>query len=114
MANDKPNVNLSLAALEAEASKPEPFVLALTGSKRITFPDLFDLPVDEAEEFFSDLSEPGKSDFEFLAKWLSRSDFEAYKAAKVPLRTHKVLIQRVLAYYQQTVGDEGNGAASAS
>ena len=114
MANDKPNVNLSLAALEAEATKPEPFVLALTGSKRITFPDLYDLPVDEATEFFDDLAANGQTDLDFLAKWLSKADFEAYKAAKVPLRTHKVLIQRVLAYYQQTVGDEGNGAASAS
>ncbi|SDK79092.1 hypothetical protein [Arthrobacter sp. ok362] len=114
MAVDKPNVNLSLAALEAEANKPEPFVLALSGSKRITFPDLFDLPVDEAEEFFRDLDQPGKSDFEFLAKWLSKADFDAYKAARVPLRVHKVLIQRVLAYYQQTVGNPGEDTASAS
>lgn len=114
MALDKPNVNLSLAALEAEASKPEPFVLALTGSKRITFPDLYDLPVVEAEEFFRDLAASGQTDLDFLAKWLSKSDFEAYKAAKVPLRVHKVLIQRVLGYYEQTVGDEGNASASAS
>jgi len=114
MANDKPNINLSLAALEAEISKPEPFILALSGGKRIKFPDLFDMPADESEEFFRDLSEPGKSDFEFLAKWLSKADFEAYKAAKVPLRTHKALIERVVGYYQQTVGTSGEGPASAS
>jgi len=114
MANDKPSINLSLAALEAEVSRPEPFILALNGGKRITFPDLFDMPADESEEFFSDLNEPGKTDFEFLAKWLSKADFEAYKAAKVPLRVHKVLIQRVMAYYEQTVGTSGEGRASAS
>jgi hypothetical protein len=114
MANDKPNINLTLAALEAEVVKPEPFVLALSGGKRITFPDLFDLPADEAEEFFEDFRKPGKSDFGFLEKWLSPTDFEAYKAAKIPLRVHMAVVQRVMAYYEQTVGTPGEGGASAS
>jgi len=112
MAVDKPSINLSLAALEAEVAKPEPFVLALSGGKRVTFPDLFDMPADEATSFFEDLGD--NDDFKFLAKWLSKADFEAYKAAKVPLRVHKVLIQRVMAYYEQTVGTSGEGTASAS
>lgn len=114
MAIDKPSINLSLAALEAEVAKPEPFVLALSGGKRITFPDLFDMPADEAEAFFADIETPGKHDFEFLAKWLSKADFEAYKAAKVPLRVHRALMQRVFSYYEQTVGTPGEGPASAS
>jgi hypothetical protein len=104
---DKPNVSLSLASLEAEVSTPEPFVVALKGGKRITFPDLFDLPADEAEEFFKDLQGSGQTDFAFLAKWLSAEDFEAYKAAKVPLRVHAALVERVMAYYQGTLGTPG-------
>lgn len=107
MANDKPSINLSLASLEAEIAKPEPFILALKGGKRITFPDLFDISIDESDEFLSDLQKNGQNDLGFLEKWLSPTDFEAYKAAKVPLRVHAALIQRVLAYYQQTVGTPG-------
>lgn len=114
MAVDKPNVNLSLAALEAEVAKPEPFVLALKGGKRITFPDLFDLPADEAEEFFKDFQQGAQNDFAFLEKWLTKADFEAYKAAKIPLRVHGALIERVMNYYQQTVGTPGEDTASAS
>ena len=114
MANDKPSINLSLASLEAEVAKPEPFVLALKGGKRVTFPDLFDLPADEAESFFKDLQASGQSDFTFLEKWLDPADFEAYKAAKIPLRVHMAVIERVMAYYQQTVGTPGEGNASES
>lgn len=114
MAVDKPNINLTLASLESEISKPEPFVLALPGSKRITFPDLYDMPAEEALEFFKSLETVAKNDFEFLQKWLSKADFEAYRAAKVKLRVHAALIERVLDYYQQTVGTPGEGNASAS
>ncbi|WP_284763383.1 hypothetical protein [Arthrobacter sp. efr-133-R2A-63] len=114
MANDKPNINLSLAALEAEVAKPEPFIVALKGGKRITFPDLYDLPADEAEAFFKDFEGSGQNDFTFLEKWLSKADFEAYKAAKIPLRVHGALIERVMNYYQQTVGKPGEDTASAS
>ncbi|MBT8162793.1 MULTISPECIES: hypothetical protein [Arthrobacter] len=114
MASDKPIVHLSLSALEAEVSKPEPFVLALSGGKRITFPDLFDMPADEATEFFEDLERTKQTDFSFLEKWLPKKDFEAYKAEKISLRVHAALIQRVLDYYEQTVGKPGEGRASAS
>lgn len=114
MASDKPNVNLSLAALEAEVAKPEPFVLALPGSKRVTFPDLYDMPAEGAIEFFKDVEKMGRNDFKFLEKWLPKADFEAYKAAKVSLRVHSALIERVMAYYEQTVGKPGEGNASAN
>lgn len=114
MANDKPTIHLSLSALEAEVAKPEAFVLALSGGKRITFPDLYDMPADEAGQFFKDLEASGQNDFDFLEKWLSAKDFEAYKAEKIPLRLHAALIERVMNYYQQTVGKPGEGPASAS
>ncbi|POH58922.1 hypothetical protein [Arthrobacter glacialis] len=113
MAVDKPNISLTLAALEAEVGKPEPFVLALRGGKRITFPDIFDLPVDEAETFIKDMESAG-TDLNALERWLSADDFAKYKEAKLTLRTHSALIERVQNYYEQTVGKPGEGNASAS
>ncbi|MCZ9884153.1 hypothetical protein [Arthrobacter sp. B2a2-09] len=114
MANDKPNINLTIAELEAEVAKPEPFVLALKGGKRVTFPDLYDMPAAEAEDFFAKFEGTGRTDFALLEEWLSKPDYEAYVAARLPLRVHAALIERVMNYYQQTVGKPGEGAASAS
>lgn len=114
---DKPSINLSLSALEAEVNKPEPFVFALSGSKRITFPDLFDMPAEDAEAFFDELQSSGQNDFHFLEKWLTKDDFETYKAAKLPLRVHAALVNKVMGYYQatlDTMGKPGEGSASAS
>jgi hypothetical protein len=112
MAADKPTINLSLSALEAEIVKPEPFVLALKDGKRVTFPDIFDRPADEAAEFLSDLR--SSDDFDLMAKWLSEDDFKRYKAAKIPLRSHAAIMQAVMSYYEQTMGTPGEGRASAS
>ncbi|UKA59157.1 hypothetical protein [Arthrobacter sp. FW306-2-2C-D06B] len=114
MANDKPNISLTLAALEAEVAKPEPFVLALKGGKRITFPDLYDMPAVEAKEFFDQFEGADRTDFSLLEQWLSKPDYEAYVEARLPLRVHAALVERVMAYYQQTVGTPGEGAASKS
>lgn len=113
MAVDKPNINITVAQLEQEAAKPEPFVLALKGGKRITFPDLYDRPADEAEEFLSTFGKES-NDFKNLEKWLPKADFEAYKAAKLPLRMHALLIDKVMSYYQNSLGLPGEGDASAS
>lgn len=113
MAVDKPNIHLTLTELEAEVGKPEPFVLALRSGKRITFPDIFDMPVEEAETFLKDMDGAG-TDMNALKKWLSADDFAKYKDAKITLRTHSALIERVQAYYEQTVGKPGEGNASES
>ncbi|MDO5743496.1 MAG: hypothetical protein Q4P23_03425 [Micrococcaceae bacterium] len=113
MAVDKPNINLTLAELEAEIGKPEPFVLALRGGKRITFPDVFDLPVEEAMTFIKDMESAG-NDLKALERWLSVDDFAKYKEAKLSLRTHSALVERVQNYYEQTVGNSGEDSASAS
>lgn len=112
MAVDKPSVNLTLAALMAETKKPEPFVFALSGSKRITFPDIFDVPAEESLEFFRDMQASGQNDFDLLRKWLSKADFEAYQAAKLPLRVHANLVSQVMDYYRSTMGDLGEDSAS--
>lgn len=113
MAVDKPNINISVAQLEKEAVKPEPYVLALKSGKRVTFPDLYDRPADEAEEFLKEFStEP--NDFKALEKWLPKTEFDKYKAAKLPLRAHALLIDKVMSYYQNSLGLPGEDDASAS
>jgi hypothetical protein len=114
MAKDTPNINLSLAALEAEVDTPEPFVFALKGGKRITFPDIFDMPLEEATQFLDEVKDIG-DDLQALEKWLSPEDFAKYKDAKLSLRIHRALVDRVTAYYEGSpLGDAGNGGASAN
>lgn len=114
MAVDKPSINLTLADLKSEVQKPEPFVFALSSSKRITFPDIFDVPAEEGLQFFKDMQASGQNDFDLLKKWLSKTDFEAYQAAKLPLRVHSRLVQMVMDYYRSTMGDLGESDASKS
>lgn len=108
----KPSINVTLSSLAAEVVTPEPFVVALSGSKRITFPDLFNKPAEEAADFFRDLEELGQNEFGYLEKWLSPEDFATYKAEKVPLRVHAALMQKVVGYYESTMGTPGEGSAS--
>lgn len=111
---DKPNVNLTLSSLKAETASPEPFVFAIDAATRITFPDLFDIPVEEAEAFFEDMDRYGQNDMKFLKKWLSEKDYETYRAAGLNLRTHAAIMRRVLDYYEGTMGRKGEGSASRS
>lgn len=114
MASIKPGINRTLASLAAEVVTPEPYVLALSGSKRITFPDLFNKPVEEATEFFRDLETTGQNDIKFLEKWLSPEDFATYTAEKVPLRVHAAVMSEVMGYYESTMGTPGEDTASKS
>jgi hypothetical protein len=113
MAVDKPTVHLSLTALRKEVAKPDPFRVSLTGSKLITFPDLFALESTEAETVFSSLSQ-NASNWEALDKWLSADDSKALRAEKLSVRELAAVVQAAIAYYEQTVGTAGNGTASAS
>lgn len=110
----KPGINKTLAAFTAEVAIPEPYVLALSGSKRITFPDLFNKPVEEATEFFRDLETTGQNELSYLEKWLSPEDFAAYKAEKIPLRIHAAIMQEIMGYYEASVGTPGEDTASKS
>lgn len=101
-----------LTELELEAASPEPFVLALPDSSRITFPDLYDIPAEDGEKFMQDMESAGENDFEFLEKWLTKEDFEKYKGLKLKLRTHALLMNQVLSYYRASLGRPGEGRAS--
>lgn len=111
MAVDKPKVNLTFAQLEAEAAAPEPYVFVLPNSKRITFPDIFDMEAEEADDFLEQFKD-AKNDFGILEKWLPKADFEEYRKAKLKLRMHGLLVQKVMAYYENTFGSPEKGNAS--
>lgn len=113
MAVDKPTVHLSLSSLRKEVAKPEPFRVALSGSKTITFPDLYDLESTEAEEVFGDLTR-NSGNWDALEKWLSDADAKALKAERLSVRELGAVVQAAINYYEQTVGSAGNGPASAS
>ena len=113
MAVDKPTVHLSLSALRKEVAKPDPFRVALSSSKTITFPDLFALESTEAEEVFGALNQ-SSTNWGALEKWLSAADVTALKAEKLSIRELGAVVQAAIAYYEQTVGTAGNDTASAS
>jgi hypothetical protein len=108
---DKPNVNLSIAALEAEIGIVEPYVIAMHDSKRVTFPDVGAMPAEEAEDFLDDIEDAGRNS-EVLEKWLSAEDYETFREAKLSLRTQTHVLRKVGAYYESTLGDKGKGRAS--
>lgn len=113
MAVDKPTIHLSLTSLRKEVAKPDPFRVALTGSKIITFPDLFALESTEAENVFGSL-ERNASNWDALDRWLSKEDAAALRAEKLSVRELAAVVQAAMNYYEQTVGSAGNGTASAS
>lgn len=105
---DKPKIHASVKDLETEG-KPEPFVF-MAGTKRVTFPDLFDLEWEEGEQFLVDLE--SRSNSYILKEWLSEKDYEALKSAKLTLRQLGILIEKVMAHYQGIAGSPGEGNAS--
>lgn len=112
MSTDKPKVTYSFSELEAEYGTPEPFVYTTKASKRVTFPDIFDLPAEEAEKFLTDMET--RNDSENLKAWLSGKDHEALVEDKLSLRQRKNLMFKVLNYYQGVMGDSGEDTASGS
>lgn len=107
---DKPKVHFSYNDLESESNDPDPFVYTTKASKRVTFPDIFDLPADEGEKFLSDMET--LSDSEILKKWLSDKDLKALQEDKLSLRRRSVLMYKVLNYYQGVTGDSGEDTGS--
>lgn len=104
-------VNLTFSALDKEAT-PEPFVYTTKASKRVTFPDMYALEAEEGDKFLEEIAV--LSDAEFLAKWLPKTDMAALKADKLTVRQRKSLLNHVMVHYQSTMGDMGEGPASAS
>lgn len=111
-ATDKPSApNLTFAALDAEET-PEPFVYVTKTNHRVTFPDIFEMPADEGQQFLIEVET--KPDDEILEKWLTKADLEALKKDRLTLRQRMRLMEAVMSYYQSSLGTPGEEQASAS
>lgn len=107
---DKPVVHLSLAKVRKDLVKPEVFQVALSGSKIITFPDLYDMESVEAEETFGALNR-NMTSWDAIGKWLSAKDVAALKAEKLSIRELSAVIQAAVTHYETSYGDAGKGNA---
>ncbi len=103
--------NLTIAALRKldAAADPEPYRFGVA-SRIIVFPDLQALPVDEAEEYLSDL-EVVQRPSQIIDRWLSPEDAAVVKR-ELTLRELKVLLTEVQEYYKGVAGSAGEGGAS--
>jgi len=113
MAADKPTVHLSVAKIRKETVNPEVFQVALSGSKIMTFPDLYALESVEAEEIFASLNR-NSTNWTVLNKWLPKKDADALKAEKLSVRQLAAVVQAAVAYYEDAYGKPGEGDASES
>lgn len=109
--SDKPRTpDFSFSDLD-NLEKPEPFVYTTKASKRVTFPDVFDMEAEEAENFLREMgTNPWNT--EVLQKWLPAKDYAALKADRLTLRQLSVLFERVQAHYEGRLGDSGEGSDS--
>ena len=110
---DKPNVQLSLAKLRKEVTTAEPLKLALSGSKVITFPDVYAMESVEAEEIFSKLS-TNATNWSVIGTWLSEEDTAALKAEKLSIIELATVMRAATKYYEDIYGTAGEGNASAA
>lgn len=115
---DKPTApTLTLSALRKEAAQTEiePFVLALDSSKKITFKDPLDIPVDRLDHVLAlsvEAQRGGATGLELFRELLSPKDYEAYMGLNLPARAHLVLVQRVGDHFQQATAQAGGPGES--
>jgi len=112
MASDKPKTHFSFSDLD-NIETPEPFVYTTKASKRVTFPDVFDMEALEAEKFLQDLSS-SQWNSDVLKKWLPESDYASLLEDRLTLRQLNTLVERVQSLYEGTLGNPEEGRASAS
>lgn len=112
MSNDKPQINLTFSKLDAEIDAPSPFVYTTKASKRVTFPDLYAMEASEGEQVMKDMRT--KTDSAFLQQWLSDDDHAALMEDKLTFRHRRFMMKQVIAYYEASMGDEGEETASES
>jgi len=116
VANDKPKNIISVADLDDIAENPDPITIALKDGTKITFPDVYDMPLEEAEDFFRELTRGMNTGImtPALKKWLPEEDYKALIKAFPTVRRLGPVIERVMAKYEAQWGSEGEGRASTS
>lgn len=115
MASDKPTNIISVSDLDTETNQ-DPVRVPLKGGKFVTFPDVYDMPLEEAEDFFRALAlaEQTAVFTPVLKRWLSDDDYKALVEAYPTLRKLQPVIERVMAVYEKSWGPVGEGNASES
>lgn len=109
--NDKPTINDTIAALEAEAVRPGPYVLG-SGEGRITFPDPGEMDWKEGEEWVYDLGV--KRDSELFAKWLDADNYAKLEESGLTMAGKVVLTKKLQQHYGAIFGTPGEGLTSGS
>lgn len=116
MANDKPRNVISVSDLEDIEANPDPVRVPLKGGKFVTFPDVYDMPLEDAEEFFDELAR-GQAENNLsrpLKRWLSEKDYAALLAQYGTIRKLQPVVERVMAAYEKSWGTVGEGNDSES
>ncbi|NUP30348.1 MAG: hypothetical protein HOU01_01345 [Streptomycetaceae bacterium] len=110
--SDKPTIHATWAEIDKEAKElaPGPFVQALPGNKRITFPDPLEMDWIEVEQFLSDvINRPNSESFK---RWLSEADYQKLADTKPTLAQVMVLAKRVQQHYGAVAELMGESSAS--
>lgn len=90
----------------------EPYVLALSGNKRVTFPSPMEMNALEADEFMAALNTPGRIN-DFFKMWLSEDDYDKLRAEKgFTLGRMRKVMDRINNHYEGVFGDMGEDTAS--
>lgn len=112
--NDTPKVHATLAKIrkEATAQTKEPFQLALSDSKIITFPDLFAQDAARAEQIVWGMQSGRIKPTQAARLWLEKEDVDALLAEKLSLRELSAVMAAAVEHYEDTFGDSGEDAAS--
>src|SRR5690554_1775774 len=92
----------------------DPIQVPVGDSKLVTFPDIFDMPIEEAEgmlvELNNSLSQATLTPT--LKKWLSEEDYNSLIARYPSYRKLLALINRVLQRYESVWGSPGEEPTS--
>lgn len=110
--NDKPLGNIKRVAVESENTDPAQYPLA--NGKLVTFPDVYDLPLEEAEAFFDDINDAQRSGklSPALKRWLTPEDYKALTAEYPTPRKLGPVVSAVMSHYESVWGVQGEDTAS--
>lgn len=116
MAGDKPKNIVSISDLDDIEANPDPVKIPLKSGKFVTFPDVWDMPLEDAEAFFAQFYRAQETNqfSSVLKMWLSEDDYEAFMGQFGTLRKLGPVIERVMNAYEKSWGTPGEGDDSES
>lgn len=108
--------HVSVAAIEAETAKADPFQIALSNSKIVTIASPYEFRLSERAEIielYQGVQEGKADDLVLLKRLMSKKDYEAYMAEDLSLAAHAQLMTMAMKHFEKGIkGDMGNSAAS--